>query len=409
MAATLQYFVDSSGQAWQISINTQGELVATTVATIPPVVSGSFTTTTAQNIIDACAIDAEDIIQNSAVLLEFVNQTHLHLLRQSRWYFLQSGVQTFITRKGVTKYWIGPSGQQPAGALDTGLNIQDLEFLKLNSLYDRTNNRPLGTLEADAIGDSILYKDGSYRLDEPRAYRYNYITDPNLITLYPAPANNNTYQPIPEPALTTTTAGGALANRTYYVKVTFVDSEGGESVSSPETNGVFIAANNLVTVQPPAILFGSNDEGVQYNQYNVYASTTQSAETLQNASPISISSTWTEPNTGLTTNGASAPNSTPSNGIQQMGGYLIQFQYFKKRQAISTPAQTLQVPDDYKDVVVAGVNSRVMRYLKRLPEAQEWERIYREGIIQILRDKHLEPSGNDYIRPDLGGNEGRVQ
>jgi hypothetical protein len=111
---------------------------------------------------------------------------------------------------------------------------------------------------------------------------------------------------IPPPAnpVTNTIAGGALAATTYYVKTTYVGSPGETTPSAEVTQAA--AINTLLTVSSPAAQAGANG-------YNVYVSTATGTETKQNAAPVPIGSTWTEPVSGLVA-GAPVPaaNTTTS-------------------------------------------------------------------------------------------------
>jgi Phage gp6-like head-tail connector protein len=87
-------------------------------------------------------------------------------------------------------------------------------------------------------------------------------------------------------------AGGSLAAQTYYVRQTYVTATG-ETAASLE-NFVIVAANKLLSVaSPPPDPLGLA------TGWNVYVSNTSSAETLQNASPITIGTSWTESSSGL--------------------------------------------------------------------------------------------------------------
>lgn len=94
-------------------------------------------------------------------------------------------------------------------------------------------------------------------------------------------------------------AGGALPARTYYGYATYVygSSEGAHGPESPPSA---IGANELCTFIRPASVAGATG-------WNLYAAETSGAETLQNLTPISLSSDWTEPTSGLTSTGAAAP------------------------------------------------------------------------------------------------------
>jgi hypothetical protein len=82
------------------------------------------------------------------------------------------------------------------------------------------------------------------------------------------------------------------------------------------------------------------------------------------------------------------------------GAYTIEFRYFRQRQVISSPASVLQVPDQYMDVITAGVNELVAVYLRKPDEAQYWHQYYESGKKQIIRDGNLFPRGPEFIRPD---------
>lgn len=81
------------------------------------------------------------------------------------------------------------------------------------------------------------------------------------------------------------------------------------------------------------------------------------------------------------------------------GVYAIEFRYYKTRTPISALATVLQVPDDYKDIVIAGVNAFACLFLKKFDEAGPWRQIYQDGKRQMIRDANLFPR-EDFIRPD---------
>ena len=92
-------------------------------------------------------------------------------------------------------------------------------------------------------------------------------------------------------------SGGSLPATTYYARVTYLTTFG-ETPASAETSEA-VAANNVLVVDSPASATGTST-------YNVYVGTTSGTETLQNASPISIGTNWTEPTSGLV-NGVAYP------------------------------------------------------------------------------------------------------
>jgi hypothetical protein len=94
-------------------------------------------------------------------------------------------------------------------------------------------------------------------------------------------------------------SGGSLAAATYYVVVTYTNATGQTLPSGESSHSV--AASHLLKVTSPASLSGATG-------YNVYVSTTSGAETLQNSSPISIGTAWTQPTSGLVSGALPAQN-----------------------------------------------------------------------------------------------------
>lgn len=81
--------------------------------------------------------------------------------------------------------------------------------------------------------------------------------------------------------------------------------------------------------------------------------------------------------------------------------YSIEFRYFKTRTLLSTSGQALQIPDDYRGVVIAGVNSLACVYLKLFTDAQFWKAEYQNGVQDMVRDKFQFPKGTgDFVNPD---------
>lgn len=85
-------------------------------------------------------------------------------------------------------------------------------------------------------------------------------------------------------------AAGTLAATTYYVRITYMTAYG-ETPASPEENEA-VAADHVLVVDSPSSLTGATG-------WNVYVGTTSGSETLQNSTPIAISTNWTEPTSGL--------------------------------------------------------------------------------------------------------------
>lgn len=357
-------------------------------------------TTTVQNIIDGTAQDIRQQMSSAgspgqAILIDYCNRVSLTLLRASRWTFLQSGPQRFVTQMGVGDYWIGAAGSAPTGVWDTGLNLTDLDRIKEDAVYDRSNFRALTKVEALPIAKNLSFSDASLRPGRPDVFRQDIQDTPNVLNIYPAPDNANLYQPEPDPPACETTSGGSLAGRIYYVRVTFVDSLGNESSAPGTAAKIFIPANFLITVLPPSDPALKSSTGVKYDRYNVYASTTLGSECLQ-TSNVSTGSNWTEPSSGLLTGTAIFPT---ANNVEPVDGYVIEFSYWKQRIALTNVSQVIQVPDVYKDVVIAGVNSFAFQYLNRPQESALWRQVFQAGIVGMIHDRNLYRS-KDWMRPD---------
>jgi hypothetical protein len=367
-------------------------------------------TNTAQNIMDAVARDVRQTISSSdittpgpTILLDFVNRVSEEMLRTSRWTFTLAPPQSFVTQLGVTKYWIGPTGQAPAGVFDTGLNLTDFRIIKPKSVRDLSNSRTLGHMDESPLTTRLKFPDNTSRLGLPRVWQQDAST-PSILTLYPAPDNQNNYSPQPEPPILGIVSGGALPARIYFVTVTYVDSLGGES-TAPYAQQIYIPANMLLQVFPPEEPEATNSAGLAYNRYNVYAANAGTNEqnviyyqnTTQQATLISTNYPWFEPTSGLTTNGSNPPS---QNNAAPINGYVIEFRYFRQRIPLTDPTQVLQIPDDYKDVLIAGTDAMTFHYLTRPQEAMAKYQIYRDGLSQIIRDLNFITKGSDYISPD---------
>lgn len=354
---------------------------------------------TVQQVINSSTTDVMNQIGvNHPMLLDFCNRISMDLLRSTKWDFLLADVQTFITREGVTAYWVGAPGTGPKGTYDTGLNLLDIKFVQHGSVYDRSNYKTLGSHAEAPVSSVLSYTDGTSRPGRPDVYRNN-IDTPFTLNIYPAPDNQNTQVPQPEPPIVSTTPGGALPARVYNLTVTFVDALNGESLC-PSTVPLYIPANSLAVVQTPTTLVPTNDAGVPYSRYNVYASAVSSLPqntAKQSASPISLGTDWTEPTSGLLT-ATVPPPSNPT--IATYNGYVIQFRYYRQEAVITSFAQVLQIPDRYVDVMIAGINWLALKFLNRAPEAAEWFSTYRMGQIAMVRDRNQQNRFADYISPD---------
>lgn len=350
------------------------------------------TTTTVQNILDAVAQDVVNGLgAESPILLDYVNRVSQQILRSERHGFLLSDVKRFVTQKGISRYWIGTSGSASAGTYDTGLNITDLGAIKHDEMKNLSLNSVPGRSSLRFAGQGFK-ADGSVRQGVPEQWAHQH-PNGSVIELYPAPDNQNDYRPVPLAPNVTTTTSGALSARTYFVKQTFVDAEGNESTPS-EAAEIYVPANKVLKVISPVVIPTASATGVSYSQYRTYIGTTEGSETRQ--ATTNIGTAFTEPDSGLV-----AGNALPTeNTLEPVGGYVMEFRYYKKRTALTAAGDTLQIPDDYKDVVVVGVNYMAYRFLKRWDEMREMQGEFLNGLRSITRDRNLVPYEANYLRPD---------
>jgi hypothetical protein len=335
---------------------------------------------------------------DNALLIDYTNRISLQMLRFSRWKFLESAPQLFVTQPGVTDYWIGPLGGAPVGAVDTGLNIGNIQSIKKDFVYNRSAYYPLFQTANPPLTKTL-------QLDQKPRFWRNDPTTPGVLNVYP-PSDSNAQQPdvTPGGAIVVFTPGGALPQRTYFVTMSFVDSAGGESLASLEASFV-VPAGMLATVKSPileiagasGVLSVTTASGVVINSWNCYMSAGSGVESLQNLAPIQIGTDFTEPVTGLTTTGQ---QNLGTNTIALLGGYVIEFRYFLARTALTTTTQLLQIPDDYKDIVCAGVNWLAYKYLKKDDEATVWSGVYQHGLTEMIRDRNLFPRDGEFIHGD---------
>jgi hypothetical protein len=370
-----------------------------------------------QNVIDGVSQDVRNQLSaqlgttGQPVLIDYTNRIHKQMLRFSRWNFLKSEPQYFLTNLGQSSYWVGPQGQGPAGTVETQLNLPDVYQFKKDSVMDLSNQQALKWLFTSPQGPNLITRTGAGRPGLPAVFSQS-LNDPNILMIFPPPNNQNNTQPEPQVPIVQALSGGALPVRTYLLKITLVDSLGGESTSTTTGAPLFLPLNSLAVVKSPATgYFGilpdeESIAGVQYNRYNVYAvqaqlvngiPTNEGTETLQNSVPISFGTDWTEPLTGLITSGPQVPR---VNTLQPVGAYVIKFEYYKNRVKLTNPTQTLQIPDDYIDVVIAGVTWLAYKIMGKVQEAQMQYQLYKAGLTEMIQDKNLFPEGVEFIRPD---------
>lgn len=362
-------------------------------------------TTTVTNVLDLVKEDLMErfvISGSTSVLIDYTNRIQQMVLVEREWDWMTSGIKKFITELGRTDYWIGATAGQSAGQVDTALNLTDVRQVRQAYTAVRSAYKELYPTLEPPMHSSWHKPDGTYAPSgAPKVFRNDEGT-PNVLSLYPAPDTGNTYEIIPEAPILTIGSGGALAARTYFVALTFVDEANNEG-SLSEIARQFVRASNLITVKAPVAGISAGTSGIRYNQYNVYAGTSESSLTLQNASPTAIASDYTEAAGGITSTLAAPPSSS---AIEPLRGYIVEFRYYKARGVLDAGADVLQIPDDYRDVVVAGVNWLASRYFHDDTTSQFWQQMFRDGIRRMVKDQ---PHGLDFIMPDPAARPYRLQ
>lgn len=103
--------------------------------------------------------------------------------------------------------------------------------------------------------------------------------------------------------LTTSASGGTVTAGTYYVKYTWVNSNGVESLPSPESNGLTTTGStSTITITLPSFPTGIVSA-------NIYISTATGTETKQNATPVTTT-TYTQ--TSALSAGTACPTTNPT-------------------------------------------------------------------------------------------------
>lgn len=371
------------------------------------IVSGASTSAldplTAAEVISRSVSEVQDRFTNGrSQALDYVDQIQRKIVRHRRWDWMLSDEKYFLTRHGRTDYWVGPTGSNTAAQVDTELDLDDIHEVMSGSVLNRTGYTPLHRVEAPPMSEDYQFEDGTYDSQEPRFFR-SLTSNPRLLQLYPAADAYPDYEQVPYPPNYTVAAGGSLDDRIYYVRLTFVDELGNEGLPS-EAKRIFVPASNRVTILSPTPLIDTAASGVGYTHYNVYAVEDDETgdETLQNASPIAIGTNHTELTTGLLTNLADPPTGSD---LEPLGGWVVSFRYYRALQELTTTDDELLVPARYLDVMVAGVNwlgsqwnaSGTLHHKKAL----DWERIFREGVVSMVKDQNPSPSTHLRIQADI--------
>lgn len=361
-------------------------------------ITSTTATTTVGTVLDLVSEDLREQFATSgstSILIDYTNRIQQMLLGRRRWKWMLSATKRFITERGQSDYWIGTTGSQAAGQVDTLLNLTDVGQVRQGSVLSRSGFAPLHNESEAPLGASWQNEDGSYAEGVPAIYRNDPET-PNVVSLYPAPDEGSTYELVPPAPHSTTATGGALAARTYFIRTTFVDLAGNEGEPSA-TARQFVEASKLLTVKAPQPAISVGSAGVSYLRYNVYASTTEGSETLQNVTATATSTDWTEAASGLTTSGAAVPTSF---NLEPLRGYVIEFRYYRRHAVVDDTSDVLFVPDEYRDVVVAGVNWLAAQYLARGEAVGFWADVFKAGIARMVQNENPWPGGVRYIKPD---------
>ena len=367
-----------------------------------------------QSIIDSVSQDCRNQLASKTVgaaqtaLIDYTDRIHKEVLRWSNWPFIESIPKFFLTIQGATDYWLGPVPDRTPGTVQTNLNISDMDKIRKDSVYDMSNFRELKWFRQQPVGPVLTQSTGQSRPGQPSVWIQDVYNNPNVISIYPAPQNLNTYQPLPSTPVCDTQVSGALSARVYYIGITLVDELGGESARCTTNANLYVPANSVAVVRSPKLYFPAASNGVKYASYNVYAveasdftasSTDPQTETLQNASPIPIGTDWVEPDTGLITTGAMWP---ADSSIQPIGGYVIGFTYFRTRKNLITVDDVPLVPEKYRDILINGVSALAWELIGDTNKALTFFQKYTDGYRQMVVDKNLFPEGVEFIRPDSG-------
>lgn len=358
-------------------------------------------TMTVADIIACAKRETQDRFTNSgsgnAILLDYVNRVQRDIIRRrpKGWDWLKSGTQQFITRHGQTAYWVGPSGSEAAGQVDSGLNLTDVFEVLDGTVIDRSGPCPLFKY-GEPPAFFAQNPDSTYGINRPYWFRNDRFS-PNVLEIMPSPSDEPDYELVPLPPHCTTSVSGALADRFYYVKATFLDEAGGEGLASEATR-IFVPASSVLVVKAPQPALTESASGVTYSSYRVYASETEGAETLQSTT-TAIGTNWTEPGTGLVA-GAALPTDSD---LEPLGGWLIQFRYMPALTKLTATSDVLLIPNRYEDVVCAGVTALGAQFnavdALSAKRAADWSMIYERGVQSMIRDQN--PWGpSNFIRPD---------
>lgn len=94
---------------------------------------------------------------------------------------------------------------------------------------------------------------------------------------------------------------------------------------------------------------------------------------------------------------------------------LISFRYMKQRAPITLTTDILQIPDNYRDVVIAGVNWFATAYMDHdagYSKTAMWKSEFMDGLRQMRKDLNLNFRQTDMVFPDpttqISGTDSRI-
>lgn len=176
-------------------------------------------------------------------------------------------------------------------------------------------------------------------------------------------------------------------------------------VSQPGT--VFLQDVNgnlwLLGVNVQGLLFTQNLNTVPATSpLPVYIGDTASNVWQVNVTPEGmLTTTFEGSSSGFAVPGRLAPKTS---NLVPLLGYVIQFQYLQQRLAIVDATSLLQIPYQYKDVVVAGVNYYANLYTAKADDenvkVMVWKKEFMDGLAQMRRDLRINSRTVDFLSPD---------
>lgn len=80
--------------------------------------------------------------------------------------------------------------------------------------------------------------------------------------------------------------------------------------------------------------------------------------------------------------------------------HTLEFRYYRQRRSITAVTDPLQIPWDYKDILIAGVNAYAFEFLRDSAQASVWASAFQQGLREMVKDRNLyQATQADFIRP----------